>query len=285
MSNELLLKNERMNSELMTLPKRGFRFYARIYRKILVQDLKSKMSYRADFIISTFGMILTNVVGFMSFYILFKNFPSINGWNYHEMLFLYGFSLIALTPLQCLFDNNWSLRFAVRTGDFIKYCFRPINIFFYFISEVFDVKGLGQFVFGTGVLVYSWSHLGIPVTFITIVELILMLITASLFMIAIMNAAAATCFWIENSGYVMVIMFRFKDYAKYPASIFSGIFKVIFTFIIPISFIAYYPSLIFLRPDRIPLLSIISPVIGVIFFYLSYKFWMLGARKYNGTGS
>ena len=33
--------------------KRGLGFYARIYRKILVQDLKSKMSYRADFVIST----------------------------------------------------------------------------------------------------------------------------------------------------------------------------------------------------------------------------------------
>ena len=201
------------------------------------------------------------------------------------MLFLYGFSLIALTPLQCLFDNNWNLRFAVRTGDFIKYCFRPINVFFYFISEVFDIKGLGQLAFGIAVLVYAWIHIGIPVTVITIVQLIILLITASLFMIAIMNAAAATCFWIQNSGYVMVIMFRFKDYAKYPASIFHGIFKILFTFIIPIAFIAYYPGLVILRPDKIPLLSVLSPFIGIFFFWLSYKFWMLGARRYNGTGS
>ena len=274
-----------MNKELQIMPKRGIRFYMHIYKKILIQDLKSKMSYRADFIISTFGMIMTNVVGFISFYILFRNFPSINGWDYFEMLFLYGFSLIALTPLQCLFDNNWNLRFAVRTGDFIKYCFRPINVFFYFISEVFDIKGLGQLAFGIAVLVYAWIHIGIPVTVITIVQLIILLITASLFMIAIMNAAAATCFWIQNSGYVMVIMFRFKDYAKYPASIFHGIFKILFTFIIPIAFIAYYPGLVILRPDKIPLLSVLSPFIGIFFFWLSYKFWMLGARRYNGTGS
>ena len=29
----------------------------------------------------------------------------------------------------------------------------------------------------------------------------------------------------------------------------------------------------------------ISPLLGILFFLLSYKFWMLGARKYNGTGS
>ena len=144
--------------------KRGLGFYARIYRKILIQDLKSKMSYRADFIISTFGMIMTNLSGFITFMILFHNFPTINGWDYYHMLFLYGFSLVALTPVQCFFDNNWNLRFMVQSGDFIKYCFRPVNVFFYFISEVFDVKGLGQLAFGIGTIVYAWIKIGIPVT-------------------------------------------------------------------------------------------------------------------------
>ena len=276
------MKNE---SVVMPARRRGLKFYMSIYAKVLVQDLKSKMSYRADFIISNIGMIISNLVGFVTFYILFSNFPSINGWTMYEMLFMYGFSLIALTPLQCFFDNNWNLRFMVRTGDFIKYCFRPINIFFYFISEVFDVKGLGQLCFGVGTLVYAWSHLAIPVTFVTIMQMVLYLLAASLFMIAIMNFAAATCFWIQNSGYVMVIMFRFKDFAKYPASIFNTVFRVIFTFVIPIAFIAYYPSLVVLRPDNVPLLSWLSPLIGLVFFYLSYKFWMLGVRKYDGTGS
>ena len=265
--------------------KRGFLFYASIYRKIILQDFKTKMSYRADFIISTFGMVLTNISGFISFMIIFHNFPSINGWDYDHMLFLYGFSLIALTPVQCFFDNNWNLRFMIQSGDFIKYCFRPINVFFYFISEVFDVKGLGQLFFGLGTLIYAWHHIGIPVTFPVILKLIVYMITASLFMIALMNFAAATGFWLVGSGAVMVVMFRFKDFAKYPASIFQGFFKFLFTFVIPIAFIAYYPSLAILTPADMPLLTILAPFFGVLFFYLSYKFWMLGVRKYDFTGS
>ena len=265
--------------------KRDFCFYARLYRKILVQDLKSKMSYRADFVISMIGMIMTNLAGFVTFMILFGNFPSIGGWDYYHMLFLYGFSLVALTPVQCFFDNNWNLRFAVQSGDFIKYCFRPVNVFFYFMSDVFDVKGLGQLAFGIGTLAYAWSHIGIPVTVPAICKLILFLLTASLFMIALMNAAAATCFWIQGSGYVMVIMFRFKDFAKYPSDIFHGVFRIIFTFLIPIAFVAYYPSLVILEPGNVPVLSWLSPVFGVFFFWLSYRFWMLGVRKYDFTGS
>ncbi len=265
--------------------KRGLAFYLHIYRMIVIQDIKSKMSYRSDFIISTVGMIATNVTGFISFWILFRNFPSISGWGYYEMLFLYGFSLISLTPVQCLFDNNWSLRQNVFSGDFIKYYFRPINIFFYYQSEIFDVKGLGQLAFGIGTLVYAWAKLGIPVTVLAVVELVVFLITASLIMIALQNAAAATCFWINNSFYVLDLAYKFRDYAKYPITIFGPVFKFVFTFLIPIAFIAYYPSLVILRPDEIPVLTWLSPVIGIIFFGLSYKFWMLGVRKYNGTGS
>ncbi len=278
-------RNERKLNKNSSAVKRGFRFYLKIYGKILLQDFKSKMSYRADFIISNIGMIVSNLVGFVTFYILFQNFETINGWTKYEMLFLYGFSLIALTPVQCFFDNNWNLRFFVKSGDFIKYCFRPLNIYFYFISEDFDVKGLGQLLFGTATLVYAWRHLAIPVTTLVIIQTIFFLFTASLFMIAIMNFAAATCFWIQNSGYVMVIMSRFKDFSKYPASIYNSFFRIVFTFVIPIAFIAYYPSLVVLRPDSVPLLSWFSPLIGLAFFYLSYRFWVLGARKYEGTGS
>lgn len=260
-------------------------FYIRIYQKILVQDLKSKMSYRTDFIISTLGMILTNIVGMVTFWIMFQKFTNINGWNYHEMLFLYGFSLIALTPMQCFFDNNWNLRNHVYSGDFIKYCFRPINIFFYFISEVFDIKGIGQFFMGSIALSYAWIKLELDFSIWILLKLFIALITASLFMISIMNIAAATCFWIINSGYIMVTIFKFTEYARYPANIYQSVFRFCFTFIIPIAFVAYYPSLTFLRPDQIPILTQIAPLVGILFFILSYKIWMKGATTYSGTGS
>ena len=267
------------------MKRKGLIFYTRLYCKILAQDLKSKMSYRADFIISTIGMIFTNIAGFVSFWILFRNFSTINGWGYYEMLFLYGFSLVSLTPAQCFFDNNWSLRQYVYSGDFIKYCFRPINLFFYYQSEVFDIKGLGQLAFGLGTIIYSWIKLGLGFTPLMLVKMIVFLITASLVMIALQTAAAATCFWIHNSFFVLDLAFRFKDYAKYPITIFTSVFRFIFTFIMPIAFIAYYPSLVILRPDEVPLLSWLSPLFGIGFFYIAYRIWMYGAMKYNGTGS
>ena len=171
------------------------------------------------------------------------------------------------------------------SGDFIKYCFRPINLFFYYQSEVFDVKGLGQLAFGIGTLVYAWIKIGLGFTPLMLLKITVFLLTASLIMIALQNAAAATCFWIQNSFYVLDLAYRFRDYAKYPITIFSPVFRFVFTFVMPIAFIAYYPSLVVLRPDTVPVLSWLSPLIGIAFFYVSYRIWMFGAMKYSGTGS
>lgn len=265
--------------------RRGLLYYPRIYLMIMIQDVKGKMHYRADFFISILGMLATNIAGFVAFWLIFQSFPSISGWTYHEMLFLYAFSLLALTPAQIFFDNNWALRFYVFSGDFIKYCFRPANLYFYYISEVTDIKGIGQLVFGTGTLIYAWRHLGVAVNPQTILMLVIALFSASLIMIAMMTAASATCFWIINSGIVMVFLFRFKDYAKYPMTIFNTGFQFVFSFLIPIGFISYYPSLFFLRTGELSILSWMSPVVAVVFFYGAYKFWMRGATQYSGTGS
>lgn len=267
------------------MKKRDLFYYLKIYGKILAQDIKSKMSYRADFWISTIGMIATNLAGAFSFWLIFQRFPSINGWNYYEMLFLYGFSLLSATPAQCLFDNNWNLRQQVYSGDFIKYCFRPVNLFFYFMSEVFDIKGLGQLAFGVVAVVYAWTCLGIPVHIYTVLLFIVAVISASLFVIALLNLAAATCFWLVNSFFVLSLSNQLRDFAKYPMTIFSPAVRIAFTFLIPIGYMAYYPSLLFLRPQEISWVVWATPAFGVLFFYISYKVWMYGAMNYSGTGS
>lgn len=266
-------------------PIRGFLFYFKIYWMIALQDIKSKMSYRSDFLISTIGMIAVNVSGFLGFWLVFQTFHEINGWKFNEILFLYACLLLTMTPNQIFFDNNWSLRYYVYSGDFVKYCFRPINLFFYFISEVIDVKGFGQFFFGLFLLIYSWIQLQIPVTVGNVVTLLVCLLSGSLVVIALMVAASATCFWLMNSGFIMVYIFKFTDYAKYPLSIFNKFFQVLFTVLIPIGFIAYYPSLYFLRPNDFEWLTLLCPVVGAIMVLIAYKIWMYGASKYSGTGS
>lgn len=261
------------------------KYYWKIYKILFIQDIKSKMYYPSDFVISILGIILSDLSGLIVFNIMFLNFSNILGWNYLEMLFMYGFSLIALTPVQCLFDNNWNLKDRIFSGEFIKYCTKPINIYFYFIFETFDLKGLGQLFMGIGIVVYSIIKMKVSIDLLWMLVFGMLVLFSSLFMASLTNFAAATSFWIINSSMVMVFVNKFREYAKYPVSIYPTVLKVVFTFFIPISMMAYYPCVWILKPELIDWIACSLPLYSIFLFLLSYKFWMLGARNYNGTGT
>jgi ABC-2 type transport system permease protein len=243
------------------------------------------MQYRADFIISSIGMALSNIIGILLFWVLFNTIPSLAGWSFNELLFIYGFYLLALSPPQILFDNIWSLRTKVWDGSFIKYYFRPLNMMFYYMSEVVDIKGFTEMAIGILCLIYASNQLGLHWSVLKVLVLIAMISTASLVMVSLLIIAGASAFWITNSFPVLAFAFKLREFAFYPITIFDGFFRIVFTYLIPLGFIAFYPAQIFLRPQDISLTVYMSPLVGVVFFALAYKVWSMGVNHYTGTGT
>lgn len=260
-------------------------YYIKLYFLIVAQYIKIRMQYRADFIISTIGMVALNITGFLTIWVIFKSIPDLAGWSYEELLFMYGFSLLALTPMQIFFDNIWSLWIHVLDGTFIKYYFRPLNMLFYFVSEVFDIKGLNQLIIAITIIVFASIKLAIKWTFVKVALFIALFFSSSLIMISLMILAASSAFWTLNSFAVLNLVFKFKDFSRYPLTIFNSFFKFLFTFIIPIGFIAYYPLQLFLKPDQASILIFFSPIAGILLFVLAGFVWKIGVESYTGTGS
>lgn len=262
-----------------------FTRYLHIYKMILIQDIKTKKVFRIDFIISFFSGIILGFANFIAIWVLFQNISSIMKWNYQEMLFLYGFSLLSQTPSSVFFDNSWLLCEKIIKGDFIIYCFRPINIFFYYTFERINLNDIGQFFLGLVLIVYSWIKLKLSLTFLSYLKLFFLLVVSSLFMVSITVLVSAMSFWVFNAKGLRDFFLKFKDYSKYPFTAFGTVLKTIFSFIIPIAFIAYYPSLFFVHKEDLSWTSFFGIFYGIGLFYCSYKIWMKGAKQYSGTGT
>jgi ABC-2 type transport system permease protein len=263
----------------------SFGDYLRLYFLIEAQYIKSQMQYRADFIISSVGMFFSSLATLSVFVVLFNSIPSLAGWSLMEMVFIYAFYMIAISPMQILFDAIWWIRYKVQSGEFIKYYFRPMNIMFYFMSERFDIKGLTQLVVGIILLAYSSIRLGLVWSPGKLAALVVAIVSASLVLISIAVMAGSSAFWLVNSYPVLALAWKVREFAPYPMSIFDGIFRFAFTFILPIGFIAFYPAQFFLRPAEISPVVYLTPVIGIVLFALMYKIWDLGVNSYSGTGS
>lgn len=264
---------------------RSIKRYFKIYLMLVSQYLKARMHYRADFFISIFGILLTNLSGIVIIWIIFTSTASIGGVSYEQLMFMYAFSLLVLSPLQIFFDNIWNLRNHIIEGSFIKYYFRPLNMMFYYMSETIDIKGIAQLIFSIILIIYSSWMLQLQWTIVKILLFILFLFTSSLIVISLMIIGASLGFWIQNSYSVLIFIFKLKDFGRYPMTIFNNFFRFLFTFIIPIGFIAFYPleALLDLKLTNFPMLLV--PFIGPGLFLISYLVWKKGVKSYKGTGS
>jgi ABC-2 type transport system permease protein len=70
---------------------------------IVSQYIKVRLQYRGDFIIGSLGILFKNISGLFTFWILFKSISNIEGWSYDELVFIYAFSLLSITPKQIFF--------------------------------------------------------------------------------------------------------------------------------------------------------------------------------------
>jgi len=259
--------------------------YLRLYFIIEAQYIKARMQYRADFIISSVGMFFSSLATLGIFWVLFNSIPNLAGWTFMEMVFIYAFYMIAISPMQILFDHIWQIRFHVMQGTFLKYYFRPLNMMFYYMSEMFDIKGLIQLAEGSVLLIYSSIQLGLAWSPEKFLLLLIALFSAALVQISIIVMAGCAAFWVLDAYPVLGLAWRLREFAPYPMSIFDGAFRLAFTYLIPIGFVAFYPSQFFLRPEQVSPLVYFSPVVGIGLFALTYWVWTKGVNSYSGTGS
>ena len=259
--------------------------YIRLYFIIEAQYIKARMQYRADFIVSSLGMFFSSLATLGIFWVILESVPDLAGWSLMEMVFIYAFYMIAISPMQILFDHAWQLRFHIQQGTFLKYYFRPLNMMFYYMSEIFDLKGLTQLAAGIILLVYASLQLHLDWTPVRIILLLVTLFSAALVQISIIVLASCAAFWVLDSYPVLGLAWKLREFSPYPMTIFDGAFRFAFTYIIPIGFVSFYPSQLFLRPQDVSLLVYFSPIIGIGMFMLTYWVWTKGVNSYTGTGS
>jgi ABC-2 type transport system permease protein len=259
-------------------------FYLKIYSRLIKQSIKVKMSFKLDFLISSIGIIFVNLTTLFSFVYLFDQITGIGGLNYYEVIFVYSFFLIAISPQQIFFDNIWNIWVHFIEGSFIKYCLRPIDSMFYYLTESIDLKGIPQLGLGIALMVYSGTNLSITWNIMSVLILVILIFNAACIYSSIMIIAAATGFWITDPFEIISFVNRSKDFGKYPATIYNKYIKAIITFILPFGFISYYPSEYFISNMFSPI-SIFTIPAAIIFFLLARKIWASGLKRFVPTGS
>ena len=260
--------------------------YINLYMKFLQQYIKSLIEYRADFILGLIGFVLVQGINVVFINLIFNSIPSLDGWGFYEVLFIYGFAQIPRGIDHIFTDNLWMLSGSIIVnGNFDRYLIRPLNPLFQIIAERFQPDGFGELIIGIILLSISSSNLNISFNFQNSVLFLFVVICGTFIYTAIKLAVASIAFWIKFAQSYLFMAYQISNFAKYPMSIYSNAIKGVLTFIIPFAFTGYYPGAYFLGKESIFNGVILTFLVAVIGTFIAYIVWLAGIKNYESSGS
>ena len=261
----------------------------KFYLRSIILYIKSRLEYRHFFWTSILSIFLLQFARFGLLWVILNRFKLINGWNIYEVGFLFSLWLIAHGITTIFFRQLWSFDRYVQRGELDKYLLRPYSLLLQLSSSRLEPIGLGDLTPGIIIFIYSVNGLNIDFTFLKGLFLSSVILGAVLIETSIALVVATLSFWLVKTRSLNLLFSETEEHIiRYPISIYSKPMILIISFVIPLAFMNYFPSQVFLgRSDYIfsPALGYMTPIVGITLFLIALKFWNFGIRHYQSTGS
>lgn len=265
---------------------RKIKRYCRLYRVLVSQFLKTILQSKVDFLMGLMGFFFTQFMGIAFLYLVFEQIPSLQGWTFDQLIFIYGFAQIPRGIDHLITDNIWMVAWwLVIDGDFDRYMLRPMNIFFQVICEKLQPDALGELLVGMILVVMSLSKGIVAMDAVHVLLFFVSVIAGAVIYTSIKLFFSAIAFWVKQSGPFLQVAYDLSNFAKYPTEIYGRAVQFIITWVIPFAFVAYLPASYFLM-ERNALATIgVECVIAVVFWLVAYSFFIYGTTKYESAGN
>ena len=259
-----------------------------VYFYYFTQFLKARMSYRWDFIASLFSAVLVSSSGLLFVILLIdgKNVTELRGWTREEVLFIYGYSMMATGLFNVLARNLYQFgdRYVIQ-GEFDRILLRPLNSLFQVIFESFHLEALGTFILGLGVFLYTSSQLSMEFQLFDIIWLIVSVLSGVVIFMSVFIILASLSFHFEDRVGIAPPIYNMIQFGRYPLTIFSSLIQFILRWVIPFGFVAFYPATHFFSREGFELYCYITPLIACFWVIITGILWRFGALKYSSTGN
>ncbi len=258
-----------------------------LFWKLISVSIRSQMQYPVSFLMLSTSYFLGTLADVLAIWVLFDRFKVIEGWTLFEVGLIYGMAHMGFALAEIFARAFDTFSQTVKYGDFDRLLLRPISPLLQVATREVQVMRIGRFIQGLCVLLWSAHALSFSLlSFHALVIVLSILGIASLFY-GLFVIQAAISFWtIESLEIMNITTFGGLHAGQYPMSIYPLSFRLVFTLLIPLACVGYYPIAILLRHENFPLwLSLIAPCAGFAFLFLACQLWHLGVRHYRSTGS
>jgi len=268
--------------------KRAKRIRMRRYSALLAVQLRASAlmltRYRADFFINAVMASFWTATAVIPLVVLYGDRATVAGWTWPQALLVVGlFTSLkgalngAIQPaLQAVVEH-------VRKGTLDFVLLKPADAQFLISTAGLELWNGSDVVGGALLIGYALHKGGVtpgPSAWL-LCALQLGCALVILYSIWVMVVSLAFVFVkVDNLSYLVGSIF---DAARWPASVFHGVFAWLFTFVMPLALMTTYPALALL--GRLSWVNVAGSIGGtVVFLGLSRLVWRASIYRYTGAG-
>jgi ABC-2 type transport system permease protein len=252
----------------------------------IIQALKMRLEYRADFFIECVAALMQQAAGLLMLIFLFQNIQGLKEWRWEEVLFIHGFSLLP----RAFFDAfamglyGFSDKYIVQ-GEMDRCLLRPLSTLFQVMLEGFSLDFIADLVLGICIITYASIKLGHSWDVYQALWVMAFIFGGWGVLTGVFVSLTSMAFWSSDRLAVVPPIYNLLEFARFPLNIFNKFVSFLLTFVVPFGFLGYYPCSALLGKGEQSWLAFAAPLAGVLSLLVAGMLWKRGLKKYSGAGS
>ena len=244
-----------------------------------------QLEYQINFFITSMAMIGTLVGSVFTLSLFYSQGNLLGGWTWEQALVIQGvYTLLDGVTNTWLRPNLTEIVNHVREGTLDFVLLKPIDSQFWVSLRTLSPAGIPEMILGFSLIFWATAKSGAGISFQTLFCGGLMICTGVIILYSIWFLIAATSIWFVKTWNATEVLRAVLSAGRFPINAYPNTLKIIFTFIIPITFLTTVPAETML--NNIKISFIVSGIlIAIVFYSLSRAFWKYALKYYTSASS
>ena len=262
-----------------------FTRYWSIYAALLKNSVTRETMFKGNFLLWIVVELLWFALQLCFISVLYLHTDRIGTWTKWQVVLLVGASHFIQQIFQAFFLINCSnLSELVRTGKFDFLLLLPVNTRFVVSLRQVDLGAFVNALSSIAVMAYALRQLQLVPTLWQLLGFLALCLAGILIHYSLMFLLATISFWTVRAQGIVWGYYNLFNIARMPDEAFSGLFKAVFTFALPMLLVSNVP--VRLLVDKFsPASGLLLVAMSVVCFVVSECGWRFSLRRYTSASS
>jgi ABC-2 type transport system permease protein len=245
-----------------------------------------EMSFKGNFLLWIVVELLWFGLQLSFITVVFSQTEQIGSWTRWQAVMLVGASNFIQQVYQAFFLTNCSnLSELVRTGKLDFMLLLPVNTRFLVSARVVDLGAFANAAFGLCVMIYAAHRAQVHPTVGQIAGFIVLCVVGVALHYSLMFILATISFWTVRAQGIVWGYYQIFNIARMPDEAFKGLFKGVFTFVLPVLLVSNVPVRVLADKLTSPWAWIQLLLLAAAWAVASEFFWRWSVRRYTSASS